>query len=108
NLPDEALVDYFRYYAKDYPGRNILPNGNFEYNSGRYDRHSPIAWQQEGTPGACIVVDGESYRDISKLRLLKEEVPYEIALFQNLEYIMNGEYILTAMVRSSGGQESAV
>lgn len=107
NLPDDALIDYFRYYAKDYPGVNILPNGNFEYNSGRKNRYEPIAWQQQGTPNTCIVIDGDAYRDRSKLRINHEESFYKIKLFQNLEFIMNGEYMLSAMVRSSGRQEEA-
>jgi len=29
-LPGETVFKYFRYYAKPYPGINLLPNGNFE------------------------------------------------------------------------------
>jgi len=107
-LPSVGLIDHFRYYAKDYPGKNILPNGDFEYNSGKIDRNVPVAWQQSGTSGACTVVDGGASRNISKLRLVSGDSPYEKEVFQNLEFIMNGEYTLSAMVRSSGGQKKAL
>ena len=108
NLPDKMLVDYFRYYGKDYPGYNILPNGDFEYNSSTLDPYTPTAWEQSGTSHCCKVKDGNSFRDLSHLRISRESGPFEVKLFQKLEYIMDGYYTLSAMVRSSGIKQRAV
>lgn len=106
-LPGETTFRYFRYYARDYPGVNLLPNGNFEYNQDKIDPAMPVAWQQEGTAGAGIIAQGNAARDRYKLRHAKADGAYEIKTSQRLEYIMNGEYELSAMARSSGGQEVA-
>lgn len=103
----ETTFKYFRYYAKDYPGVNILPNGNFEYNQDRIDATKPVAWRQEGTAGVGVVTAGEAARDRTKLRQASPGGDYTIATRQSLEYIMNGDYELTALVRSSGGQAAA-
>jgi beta-glucanase (GH16 family) len=42
-LPGETVFKYFRYYAKPYPGINLLPNGNFEYNMGKTMWRVPTA-----------------------------------------------------------------
>jgi hypothetical protein len=103
--PGVTEFAYFRYYAKDYPGVNLLPNGSFEYNQDRGDQ--PIAWQQDGTPGAGKVIAGEAARDRYKLRHASPGGAYHIMTHQSLEFIRNGEYQLTARVRSSGGQKTA-
>jgi hypothetical protein len=106
-FPGETVFDYFRYYAKDYPGVNILPNGSFEYNQNKIDAAMPVAWQQAGTAGAGTVVKGNASRDEYKLRHASPLKEYSMVTSQRLEYIMNGEYTLTAMARSSGGQKEA-
>lgn len=106
-LPGETTFEYFRYYAKDYPGVNLLPNGNFEYNQDKTNPTRPIAWQQQGTAGAGRVTEGEASLDRYKLRHAGTDGPYDITTRQSLEYIMNGDYELSAMVRSSGGQALA-
>lgn len=105
-FPSETIYKYFRYYAKDYPGYSILPNGNFEYNSNGHDVHKPLCWQSEGTKEALKVIEGEAYRDEYKL-VIGEKTPHENSLKQSIQYILNGRYSLTAMVRSSGGQKDA-
>ncbi len=105
--PGETVFDYFRYYARDYPGVNLLPNGSFEYNQDRIDPATPVAWQQHGSPGAGLVVEGGAALDRYKLRQGSSSSSYEIRTEQVLEFIMNGGYELTALVRSSGGQSLA-
>lgn len=105
-LPGETLFKYFRFYAKDYPGYNILPNGNFEYNQDKIVASKPVSWVVAGTLDAVSVVKGSASRDNYKLRISKSDA-YKTTLSQKLTYIMNGDYTLTAMVRSSGGQSEA-
>lgn len=106
-LPGETTFEYFRYYGWDYPGVNLLPNGSFEYNQDKVDPTRPVAWQQDGSAGAGRVAGGNAARDRYKLRHGKADGPYAITTRQSLEYIMNGDYELSAMVRSSGGQALA-
>ncbi|GEM_PF-1575124 len=106
--PGESLFDYFRYYAKDYPGVNILPNGNFEYNQDKTDSLKPVAWRQSSTDGASWISAGKAYRDKYQLNQGSKLGAYSASTSQKLEYIMNGHYRLSARVRCSGGQNSAV
>jgi beta-glucanase (GH16 family) len=105
--PGESVFDYFRYYARDWPGVNLLPNGSFEYNQDRIDPEKPVAWQQEGAAGVAKVVEGEAARDRYKLRQGSPTSAYTARTTQTLEFLMNGDYRLTAMARSSGGQRLA-
>ncbi len=105
-MPGESVFKYFKYYGKDYPGYTILPNGNFEYNFNKTDFSKPICWTPQGTEGAIKIVDGESFRDEHKLKIGYGKA-HTASLSQNLTFIMNGEYELTAMVRSTGGQKEA-
>jgi hypothetical protein len=106
-FPAETVYKYFRYYAKDYPGVTILPNGNFEYNTNRTDLTKPVCWLPVGTEGAVMVVAGNTFRDGYKLRI-GHGAKHTASVTQTLEYIMNGTYQLTAQVRSSGGQKQAL
>ncbi len=104
----ETTFQYFRYYAKDYPGVNLLPNGDFEYTTGKYDRSKPLAWEQVSIPeGSGVVTEGNAFREKFKLRQGNDTAPYEVTTWQTLEFLRNGDYELTAAVRSSGGQENA-
>lgn len=105
--PGESLFDYFRYYAKDYPGVNILPNGNFEYNQDKVDASMPVAWKNSGTPRSSIVTMGKAFRDHYYLKQGSDSSQYSALISQKLEFIMNGKYNLTARVRSKGGQKKA-
>lgn len=98
--PGETLFKYFRFYAKDYPGVTILPNGNFEYNQNRTPLNKPVCWAVEGTQNSVNVVEGDSYRDRYKLRI-GSGGNFKSSISQELDYIMNGEYNLNLMVRSS-------
>jgi hypothetical protein len=105
-LPGESLFKYFRYYAKDYPGYNLLPNGNFEFNQDKITASKPVSWVVGGTADAVSVVKGGASRDNYKLRISKS-ADFQTTISQNLSYILNGDYTLTAMVRSSGGMAEA-
>ncbi len=103
--PGDTLFDYFRYYAKDFPGYNLLPNGDFEYNHDKTPR-SPISWQRKGTADAFTIVKGGAARDAYYLRIGNGQ-DFDIRLFQKLEFIRNGTYQLTARVRNPSGKVKA-
>jgi hypothetical protein len=105
-LPAESVFKYFKYYGKDYPGITILPNGNFEYNFNKVDFAKPMCWTPKGTEGSIKIVAGAAFRDEHKLKIGHGKA-HKSSLSQSLTYIMNGEYDLTARVRSSGGQKEA-
>jgi len=105
--PGESVFKYFRYYAKDYPGINLLPNGNFEFNQDRVESHKPVSWTPAGTPGAVEVVEGNAVRDNYKLRIGLNDA-FSASIQQPLYYIMNGTYQLTAYVRTSSKIRNAV
>lgn len=105
-LPGVSKFKYFRFYAKDYPGYNLLPNGNFEFNQDKIPSSKPVSWTVTGTADVVNVVKGNASRDNYKL-LITGKADYDTKLSQKLSYIMNGDYVLTAMTRSSGGQKKA-
>lgn len=105
--PGESTFDYFRYYARDFPGANILPNGSFEYNQDKIDPGQPVAWQHEKGAAGIRVARGDAARDSYKLRLGRDDAPFDLKLHQTLEFIRNGDYQLTAMARRSAGLEVA-
>ena len=99
--PGESLFDYFRYYAKDYPGMNLLPNGSFEYNVGK-PLTAPIAWKETGDVDASIVAaSGTASHGDHVLRHAADR-PWRVTTSQKLEFIRNGEYELLARVRRKG------
>ncbi len=114
-LPGKSSWQYFRFYSRDLVGVNLLANADFELNKinnleniGQLDPHYPVAWIVEADHEACEVVDicqgandGHSY-----LRHASDK-SYHVITRQNLQYIANGQYTLTAKVRSSGGQRQA-
>ncbi len=106
-LPGESTFDYFRYYAKDYPGVNLLPNGGFEYNQDKVDAAKPVSWVVDGDKAAVKVIEGGAAHDRYKLKLGRQGTAYTSILRQKLEYIRNGDYLLTAMVRRSSGSQTA-
>lgn len=106
-LPGESTFDYFRYYAKDYPGVNLLPNGDFEYNQDKIDAAKPVSWVVDGDKDAVKVSEGDAGHDHYKLKLGRQGKAYATDLQQKLEYIRNGNYQLTALVRRSGGSQTA-
>lgn len=61
--PGETVFKYFRYYAKDYPGINLLPNGNFEFNSDRVDSFKPVSWSSLIKDDAIEAVESNTVLD---------------------------------------------
>jgi beta-glucanase (GH16 family) len=105
--PGETLFDYVRYYARDYPGITLLPNGSFEYNQDKVDAAKPVAWTVGGTASAARVIRGAAAHDRFLLRIGGTTTPFETTVTQSLAHIRNGDYLLTAKVRASAGLEKA-
>lgn len=105
--PCSSIFKYFKFYAKDYPGVNLLPNGNFEFNQDKVDPSRPMSWTPIGTEKAVKIIKGDAARDEYKLRIKTEKEPFNIAIRQRVSYILDGTYELSAMVKSSGGQYKA-
>ncbi len=105
-LPGETRFDYFRFYARDYPGANLLPNGGFEYNQDKVDLQRPLAWRETGDADASRVVRGEAAQGDFKLRHAADRA-YAVTTAQTLEFIRDGDYELRARVRRGGNQTVA-
>lgn len=105
--PGASVFEYFRFYAKDYPGVTLLSNGNFEFNQDKVDASKPIAWTPVGTKEAVKLIKGNAARDDYKLRIGTEDTPFAITLRQRISYILDGDYLLSAKVRSSGNLHRA-
>ena len=98
--PGDTLFDYFRYYAKDWTGHNLLPNGNFEYNQDR-SPNKPIAWTLNGDVSECVLIAGDAPRDAYALKIGTGK-PHSIRLSQKIDFIRNGNYEFVAKVKRSG------
>lgn len=110
-LPGEAQFDYFRFYARDWPGANLLANEGFEYNMDAVPAQTPKCWCESDDIAAGFVVNGSSpqgaaAKDRAFYRQFSEK-PYKITTSQTLQNILDGTYTASAMVRSSGGQKVA-
>lgn len=106
--PGASIFEYFRFYAKDYPGVTLLSNGNFEFNQTKVDSSKPIAWTPIGSKNAVKLIKGNAFRDDYKLRIGNDKEPFIMTMRQRISYILDGLYELSAMVRSSGGLHKAV
>lgn len=106
-LPGETVFDYFRYYAKDYPGITLLPNGSFEYNQDKVDARKPVAWTVTGSTTCVAVTRGAAAHDAFFLRIGSEGTAFSTKIVQALEHLRDGDYMLTAQVRASAGLETA-
>ncbi|MCU0794161.1 MAG: LamG domain-containing protein, partial [Opitutaceae bacterium] len=105
-FPGESDFDYFRFYAKDWPGANLVSNEGFEYNLDSIDPQEPIAWHEAGDVAASRVTEGGAFLAAAHLRH-SADAPYQVVTSQTLHYILDGTYAASAMVRSSGGQRTA-
>lgn len=105
-FPCESTFDYFRFYAKDYPGQNLLANEGFEYNMDAVDWQTPIAWREIGDAAASTANTIAAHGGSFSLRHASDR-PYRVTTDQTLQNILDGEYTASAMVRSSGGQKVA-
>lgn len=106
--PGESTFDYVRYYAKDWPGVNLLPNGSFEYNQDKTNPLRPVAWDQQATDNRSgQVVLGDAARDGHHLRHGLDDRAHTTRTAQTLEFLRNGDYELTAQVRTHGAPTRA-
>ena len=106
--PGESTFDYVRYYAKDWPGVNLLPNGSFEYNQDKTNPLRPVAWDQQATDTRSgLVMLGEAARDRYRLRHGLADRAHTTRTAQTLEFLRNGNYELTAQVRLHGEPTTA-
>jgi len=105
-LPGETRFDYFRFYARDHPGANLLGNGGFEYNQDKVDLQRPVAWRESGDAAASRVVRGSTAHGDFKLRHEGDRA-YSVTTAQTLQFIRNGDYELRARVRRGGKQTIA-
>lgn len=104
--PGESTFDYFRYYAKDYPGMNLLPNGSFEYNFDNSPQ-APVAWKEAGDGDASMVVRSTTASHGDHVLRHSAVRPYRVTTSQTIEFIRNGDYELLARVRRVGKQSIA-
>ncbi len=109
--PGAAMqVDYFKFYAKQLTGVNRLGNSDFEY--GVDGESYPVAWivsqTENNDPDAVkVVTDSISAKNGRRFLLHKDNKPYKTTTKQIISYIPNGNYALSAWVKSSGGQKNA-
>lgn len=99
--------DYVRFWSKSYPGTNRLGNPSFDVvpTSG-LDSNLPPSWIESYTDTASKLTMSGPYNGGYAL-IQTSTLPYLVTTKQNLQYLPNGTYKLTARVRSSGGQADA-
>ena len=105
-FPGTTTFDYFRYYNKLRPGVNLLPNGDFEYNLDRIDLQEPLAWDETGNRNASQIVTGSGAHGAYWLHQ-GADFEFQISTHQDLDYLLPGTYVCSALVRSTGGQDYA-
>ena len=105
-LPGYSDFDYFRYYIKSSPGVNRLGNASFDAQAPSTPLTIPGSWI-ESYDQDCSTLEYDDVYDGT--RALKQTCaqPYLVTTKQNLTYLPNGLYTLSAWVKSSGGQTQA-
>lgn len=107
-LPGESQWDYIRFYTKNLPNVNLLGNGGFEYNinysfEDQPDPHFPVSWVVQGDSDFNLIhLSDEAFEGNCFLRQGGALHAYNIKCYQELTYIMNGTYTLSARVRLNG------
>ena len=106
SLPGYTDYDYFRYYRTSLPGANRLGNGSFDAQAPSTALTIPGGWIESYDQDSSALVTDDVY---DGTRSLKQSgtVPYVVSTKQNLTYLPNGLYTLTAWVKSSCGQTQA-
>jgi hypothetical protein len=108
-LPGVSSWQYVRYYGKNMEGVNRIANGDFEYNSAPgfeknfiRDKAIPVAWIQKGDTNASGVATGnDAFSGFSFLRH-SSSTAYEVTTYQRHDFLPNGMYHLSLVVRSTG------
>lgn len=101
--PGYSYFDYFRYYAKTYPGVNILPNGGFEYNGTKVELQTPVAWRESKDRDASLVVETADAKSGRNVLRHGTGAKFTASTSQTLEHLRDGKYQLDAWVRTSAG-----
>ena len=108
-------IGSFKYYAKQQSGVNLVGNPGFEFsNSNDASGNYPIGWIEtrnfgfDPDRGAVTTNAANAYYGSRYLVHESDSAPCKCTIKQILEYILFGTYTLTAHVRSSGGQKSAL
>lgn len=101
--PGETFFDYFRFYARDYPGYNILPNGTFEYNRTQVSLQIPVAWRESGDVAASFVKQVDDPHTGKYVLHHGARKSFSVTTKQSLENIRNGQYDVAAWTRTSAG-----
>lgn len=106
--PADTVFRYVRYYARDFPGRNLLPNGDFEYNQHSGETVSPIAWTPRGPSGKTYVERGTSaHSGQFFLRMQAAQGALQQTASQTLEFLLDGDYLFSGWYRTSGSSPHA-
>ncbi|BDU25811.1 Ig-like domain-containing protein [Flavobacterium sp. GSB-24] len=92
--------------VQDLVNFNKLNNGNFEANTTT--TQTPTGWTEYGTGSANAQTSTSSPHSGTYKGTQSSASAFEVAVFQSLTYIVNGNYTMKAWVRSSGGQSTAL
>ncbi|MGG1515496.1 family 16 glycosylhydrolase [Paenibacillus oryzisoli] len=109
-LPGDTQFDYFHYYAKNYSGANHVGNSAMEYTAneswrGYSDQDTP-SWIETGDKTASFMTTTDAHTGARSLKHASSS-NYQVTTKQNLNGLANGNYQLSAWVKSSGGQALA-
>ena len=107
-LPGYSEFDFFRFYRKPLIGANLIGNGSFDAEpNNAFHLWNPPGWIENYDRPASYLVGDDHYN--GKYALIQTGTSaYQVTTKQNLKYLPNGSYRLTARVKSSGGQPEAV
>ncbi|MGP4033662.1 hypothetical protein [Pseudarthrobacter sp. 1C304] len=105
-LPGQVEFDYFRFYAKPQTGNHYLGNSHFDTRpiNSYPGLHLVPGWIENGDRAASNLVTDDVHAGTRALRLGSDS-PFTITTKQNLEFLPNGTYTLSARVKSGGGQD---
>lgn len=107
-LPGYSEFDYFRFYKPSTVSDNLLGNPSFDVLPSTNPPLSLVSgWQEWGTASASNIITTNPRSGTRALRQ-GQATSYTVSTKQDLKYIPNGTYRLTAYVKSSGGQSQAV
>jgi hypothetical protein len=106
-LPGYSVFDYFRYYNRPMIGANLLGNGSFDATpNNAFALGNPPGWLENYDKSASSLVTDDFYNGTRSL-IQTAASNFTVTTKQNLKFIPNGTYRLTARVKSSGGQSTA-
>ncbi|WP_129778601.1 glycoside hydrolase family 16 protein [Peristeroidobacter soli] len=104
-LPGYSEFDYFKFYARHDTAANRLGNAGFDARPlNNPDLQIVTGWIENYDDQASMLVWDE-YVDATRSLKHEKATSYLVTTKQNLQFIPNGNYRLTAYVKSSGGQQ---